>query len=82
MCDFVEKFNHVPHAGTIGTNSATMTTFWSFGVCVFVDKRKTIYRKQVRLVSAKAERPNHPSRGGGSASQGGFLHNNDTDMTP
>ncbi len=28
--------------------------------------------QQVRLVSAKAERPNHPSRGGGgSASQGG-----------
>ena len=46
--------------------------------------------KQVRLVSVKAERPNHPSRPyarqGGIASQGGggLLHNNDnnTDMTP
>ncbi len=28
-------------------------------------------KQQVRLVSAKAERPNHLSRGGGSASQGG-----------
>ena len=51
--------------------------------------------KQVRLVSAKAERPNHQSRGeGGSASQGGevlpargglpagVLHDNDADLTP
>ncbi len=50
--------------------------------------------QQVRLVSAEAERPNHPSyRGrvasqGGSASQGvsqpgqGVLHDNDSDMTP
>ncbi len=28
-------------------------------------------QQQVRLVSVKAERPNHPSRGGGVASQGG-----------
>ncbi len=34
--------------------------------------------KQVRLVSAKAKRPNHPSRGGG-----GVLHTNDNDdVTP
>ena len=48
--------------------------------------------QQVHLVSVKAERPNHPSRsharqggvspvGGGVASQGGFLHDNDNDDT-
>ena len=42
-------------------------------------------KKKKRLVSVKAERPNHPSRGG-SASQGGggVLHDNDDDahVTP
>ena len=39
--------------------------------------------KQVCLVSAKAECPNHPSRGGGGEPVGGGgLHDNDADMTP
>ncbi len=42
--------------------------------------------EQVRLVSAEAERPNHPSCGGGVASQGGqpargVLYDNNSDMT-
>ena len=45
---------------------------------------------QVRLVSTKAERPNHPSRGGGDSQPegvsqgGGVLHDNDNDadVTP
>ena len=36
-----------------------------------------VIEKQVRLVSAEPERPNHPSRRGG-----GFLHDNDTYVTP
>ncbi len=51
-----------------------------------VTSRSTFGRlaKQVRLVSAKAECPNHPSRGGGQpAGGGGVLHDNDnTCMTP
>ena len=45
---------------------------------------KSEQEEQVRLVSAKAERPNHPSRGGGVSQPGGWgvLHDNDTYMTP
>ncbi len=43
-------------------------------------KQSKVGAKQVRLVRAKAERPNHPSRGGQPAR--GVLHDNDTDMTP
>ena len=60
------------------SNSQFLTT----QITTFLKKLLSVHGgKQVRLVSAKAERPNHPGVGvshpGGSASQGVVLHNND-----
>ncbi len=52
------------------SNRMRNLNWWSASYCwrVRIQENRT---EQDRLVSAKAERPNHPSHGGGVASQGG-----------